>query len=239
LINVITTYHPDNPSLITPPQYESAHKFLKNFNEGKKYTLNYDLILYWVYMHWLETRDQSLKCNDGFIKGKNETIIWDIGVSQQQDIYFLHGAIHIFSNGEFIEKCTWHDKGISIKKQVEKFIIQDKYPVFISEGKVEHKRQRILNNGYLNRALVSLRSISGNIFIFGHSLREEDAHIFDIINRNVDIKNIFVSIYGDIRNSNNQKIIEVINNKWKQIPKNKKNYYLYDAESAKVWNNSN
>ena len=190
-------------------------------------------------MRWLETPDKSLKCNDGFIKGGDESIIWDIGVSHQQNIYFLHGAIHIFSNGEFIEKCTWHDKGISIKNQVEKFIAKDKYPVFISEGKVEHKLARIIHNGYLNRALVSLRHITGNVFIFGHSLREEDTHIFDIINSNKDIKNIFVSIYRDIKTQNNQTIIKVINEKWKQIPMNKKNYYLYDADSAKVWNNFN
>ncbi|ELY1973244.1 hypothetical protein SL040_004731, partial [Aeromonas salmonicida] len=36
-------------------------------------------------------------------------------------------------------------------------------------------------NGYLSRTFSSLKSITGSLFIFGHSIRDEDNHVFDFI----------------------------------------------------------
>lgn len=66
LIHVISKAHPPKPSEITDRQYNSCHEFLMNFDGGKIYTFNYDLILYWVYMHFMDIPNQKLKCDDGF-----------------------------------------------------------------------------------------------------------------------------------------------------------------------------
>ncbi len=59
LIDVIATSHPPTPQAITEEQYQSCYNFLKHFENGKKYSFNYDLILYWVYMHFLEKKRED------------------------------------------------------------------------------------------------------------------------------------------------------------------------------------
>lgn len=239
LIQVISKHHPKNPSKITEEQYNSCHIFLNHFDEGKKYTFNYDLLLYWVYMHFLDS-DIKLACDDGFraIDSDNrEVVTWTIGREQNQSLYYLHGAMHIFSDGSDVEKYTWVNTDRTLSEQVRESIDKNKYPVFISEGTTEHKKKRINNNAYLARAFSSIKSITGNLYIYGHSIRDEDNHIFDYILQKGKIKNIFISIYGDKDSADNKKIIQKVNN-W-NIVYNNKNFYLYNAESANVWGHNN
>ncbi|MGM9454083.1 DUF4917 family protein [Legionella bozemanae] len=238
LIEVITESHPPNPQAISEEQYQSCYRFLKSFEKGKKYSFNYDLILYWVYMHFLESKDMPLICDDGFRKPEHNQFIvqWRIGREISQNIYYLHGAMHIFNDGSsHYEKYTWINSGISISEQVRESISSQKYPVFISEGTTEQKLTRIMENTYLGRAFASLKSIRGSLFIFGHSIRDEDDHVFNFINEeSKGLKNIFISLFGDINSPANQKIIDKIEG-WKHKYKGK-NYYLYGACSANVWN---
>lgn len=52
LVNAIASNHPSNPGVITQNQFISCRTFLRNFNSF--YTMNYDLLLYWVFMHEIE-----------------------------------------------------------------------------------------------------------------------------------------------------------------------------------------
>jgi len=235
LIDVITRSHPANPQAITEAQYNSCYNFLKNFEGGKKYTFNYDLILYWTYMHFLDHETTPLRHNDGFRHPKHDqtVVTWSIGRENNQSVYYLHGAMHIFSDRSETEKYTWINSGKCIADQVREAIDHQKYPVFISEGTTNHKLLRIRENSYLGRGFASLKSIRGNLFIFGHSLRDDDNHVFDLLNGESKVKNIFVSLFGDIKNENNQKIISKVE-LWRAQYRNKK-YHFYSAESANVW----
>lgn len=189
-------------------------------------------------MHFLENKEKPLVCDDGFRKpeGNQSIVQWRIGREISQTIYYLHGAMHIFNDGSsHYEKYTWINSGISISEQVRESISSQKYPVFISEGTTEQKLLRIMENTYLGRAFASLKSIRGSLFIFGHSIRDEDDHVFNFINEeSKGLKNIFISLFGDINSPANQKIINKIEGwKHKYIGKN---YYFYDACSANVWN---
>ena len=105
LIQVITKAHPPKPSEITEGQYESCRKFLLNFSEGKTYTFNYDLILYWVLMHFRDNKELKLPCDDGFRfpysdeyvpeEERDTSLHWEIGRESGQSIYYIHGAMHI------------------------------------------------------------------------------------------------------------------------------------------------
>ncbi len=239
LIDVITRSHPANPQAITDEQYEHCHAFLRHFNDGKKYSFNYDLLLYWFYMHFLEDEDRTkrLKCDDGFRHPEDDQSIvtWEIGREHEQNVYYIHGAIHIFSDGSGIEKYTWINdgQGRTITEQVRQSINQQKYPVFISEGTTQHKLSRIRDNSYLGRAFSSLKAIRGNLFIFGHSLRDEDNHVFDYVNTKSGVNNIFISIFGGP--DNNRIIFDKVA-RWQEANP-RKNYYFYGAESANVWGN--
>ncbi len=234
LIEVIQESHPEKPNIITDLQYEYCRLFLKAFDR-KKYTFNYDLLLYWVYMHFLEHtgKPKELVCNDGFCHPQNDQSIvqWEMGNEYIQDIYYLHGALHIFSDQNGIEKYTWINSGKSISTQVRNSIDEGKYPLFISEGTKEHKMARIRENGYLMRAFSSMKAIAGSLFIFGHSLRDEDEHVFEMINKNKKLTKIFISMYGD--ENSNQKLVDKVKT-WRNDFQDKK-YYLFDAKTANVW----
>lgn len=168
----------------------------------------------------------------------NESVVtWEIGQEHEQNLYYLHGALHIFSDGSEIEKYTWINTGTTLTQQIKESLKNNMYPVFITEGSRKQKRSRINNNAYLARSLASLKSIQGNAFIFGHSLRDEDDHVFNYLNYKSKVNNIFVSIYGDKNTEENKRILNKISN-WEKEQKDKrhpKQYYVYQAESALVW----
>src|SRR5690625_1447238 len=239
LIQVITEAHPKNPDTITENQYKSCYDFLKHFEKGRKYTFNYDLLLYWVYMHYLESSSEhQLKIDDGFRTDLNNDsmVTWEIGREHRQNLYYLHGAMHVFKDvNAIIQKYTWKSGGKTIGEQVKESIENNQFPVFISEGTTEHKLKRIKENGYLSRSFSSLKSITGDLFIFGHSIRDEDDHVFNIINSNTGLKRIYISLYGDINSDFNQKIVLKINN-WREDYKSKgREYHFFDSVSANVW----
>ena len=244
LINVISNAHPAKPSEITEAQYLSCRDFLSNFSQGKTYSFNYDLLLYWVLMHYHEDSRLKLPCDDGFRylyqdesskeENFNTSLHWQIGRENQQNIYYIHGAMHIFSDGSDIEKLSYTNIGIPLSEQVRNAIDEGKFPVFISEGSTEHKLSRIKKNGYLSRTFSSLKSIRGGLFIFGHSIRDEDDHIFDFLNQNNKNLTLYIGIYGPPSEPYNRVIIDKVRG-WREQYK-QKSFYIYDTSSVDVWN---
>lgn len=237
LIKTIASRHPERPNDIKEEHFESCRKFLSNFE--KKYTFNYDLLLYWTLMH--EPSKYHPKKNDGFFdpsKGEDEYVVWNPGQSQQ-DIYFLHGALHFFDAGEEIQKFTWSRTEIKLVDQIRHALNNKKYPLVVSEGTSRQKKNRIMHSAYLGRSYSSLPKISGSLFIFGHSMANNDDHILSLIPQNFKINNLFVSIRGNINNESNQFIIkktEKLRNERRDFNNNKAlNIYFYKADSAKVW----
>ena len=240
LIQVITKAHPATPSHITDNQYNSCHAFLSHF-DGHKYTFNYDLILYWVLMHFMDIEGMKLDSDDGFrydhvedIEDLDLSLHWEIGREQGQNLFYIHGAMHIFSDGHDIEKLSYNNIGLPLAQQVQSAIDENKFPVFISEGTTEHKLSRIKKNGYLSRTFSTLKSIGGNLYIFGHSIRDEDDHIFDFLNQtNMALKKVFIGLFGDVDALHNQVIIQKVQS-WR--PRNEsREFIFYDSQSADVW----
>ncbi len=234
LIEVISKLHPEKVWEVVGDHYEKCYKFLAYFESGNKYTFNYDLLLYWVFIR--SPRDKKLNFNDGFgcasdSDKKNRILTWDISREKKQKIYYLHGAMHLFNNNGMIQKISWN--GSSIKKQFSDRINSGEYPIFISEGTKEHKLSRIQDSIYLKHAFDSLDKIDDNLFIFGHSLGDEDDHVFSRVNSLPELKNIFISIYGNVDSIDNQRIIDKVRGSEIQNPT--KNYYFYSAKSADVW----
>ena len=242
LIETLADSHPDNPSFITEEQYNSCYKFLNRFDGGKIYTFNYDLLLYWVFMHFKDNQEINFPCDDGFRSSKEDidSIVWEIGAEHNQSLYYIHGALHIASDHHTIEKYVWRNK--TIIEQVRENLDCNKLPLFVCEGRCNHKKERIHGNGYLARSFASLKSISGSLYIFGHSIRDEDDHVFDLIlNRNTSLKNIYVGIYDDFNSDNNKKIIEKLErweNAQSNLPEKKqKKIVVYQSADVNVWNN--
>ncbi|QNL48133.1 DUF4917 family protein [Olivibacter sp. SDN3] len=234
LVNTIANSHPENPSEILEEEYQNCRNFLSNFNNC--YTLNYDLLLYWTFMHFQETKE--LRSDDGFRtpdNGQANFVTWDIEKTDGQNLFYLHGALHLFDSGAELQKYTWINTGIRLVEQIRNALNTDLYPLFVSEGTSREKTDRIMHSNYLSRGLRSFSHIGGCLFIYGHSLADNDDHILKLI-PNCSIKSLFISLYGDITSESNK---EIITKAERLLAKRKKKGYIelhfFDAESARVW----
>ncbi|HAT8987001.1 TPA: DUF4917 family protein, partial [Legionella pneumophila subsp. pneumophila] len=211
LVEAITNNHPDNPNSITLPQYKSCLEFLSNFKSI--YSLNYDLLLYWVVMKYLE----ELGFRDGFCDGnadeedyyQDEYVVWPTTQSSSAEIYFLHGALHLFDAGHEIRKFCWSRTGIALKEQILQALGQGMFPLFVSEGDAGAKLKKILHNGYLLKGLRSLTQLNGSVVAYGVSFKKNDQHIIDAIIDST-ISHLYVSIFGDPTLEPNKDMINML-----------------------------
>jgi hypothetical protein len=197
-------------------------------------------------MHFLD----KLKFKDGFYDGNAGSevyypdgyVVWPTMQSSSADIYFLHGALHIFDAGEEIRKFCWSRTGIKLKKQILDALDHGMFPLFVSEGDAHSKLKKILHNGYLLKGLRSLAQVNGALVVYGVSFKKNDQHIIDAI-VNSPISHLYISIFGDPNSNSN---MEMLNNLSIMVEKrnhlisskkrkNSLQIHYYDAASAKIW----
>lgn len=242
LIESIAQNHPDLPSKVTNDEFENCVNFLSNFDSI--YTLNYDMLLYWVTMRGKFREDDSsvklTKISDGFAYNDKEFLNWD---GNNFETHYLHGALHIFETDELL-KLNYKETSIPLKNQFITLIKEkNKLPLFVAEGSSYKKLTKIRNSGYLTRCLNSLNKIGTmksphSVFSFGVSFSENDNHIIDCLAKN-KCHNFYVSLYGDPKSKINKetikranKIVSIRNSLKKKAPITLK---FFSAESAKVW----
>lgn len=260
LIETIAKNHPENPTRITDEQFRACRKFLAHFLDtninGAVYTVSYDLLLYWTLMHKEEEEPFKIEPCDGFGKDTflfdgdveiSEYVTWQ-GESRanDQNIHYLHGALHLYKLGKDIEKYTWSNTGETLINQALMALRKNKFPIFVSEGESEKKLEKIRQNIYLFHSYKSLhtrmgckgtRQLNDCLFTFGFSFSDNDEHIFKKIAEG-RILHLFVGIRGSI--TDNSILIENTQ-KLKRFrhPKSPLEISYYDADSANVWGNSN
>jgi hypothetical protein len=238
LVTAIAGSHPPYPHEITDRQYKSCRGFLRHFS--KIYTLNYDLLLYWTLMR-READGAPLEADDGFRASPGDPtadfVTWE--AHHSANVNFLHGALHLFDAGAELRKYTWVRTGIPLMDQIRTALDNELYPLFVAEGISAGKVDRILHHGYLHRAFRSFEGIGGALYVYGHSLADNDDHIFDLLKRcDNKIVQLFVSLHGDQTTSTNKNIIfkaraiETARTKCKR----KLEVAFYDSDSAHVWN---
>jgi hypothetical protein len=205
LVGAIAGNHPALPSEIGSEAYSACKLFLSHFN--RIYTLNYDLLLYWAVMQ--DEIPPDIPCDDGFRMpegGPQDYVTWEPENTHQQNIYYLHGALHIFDAGREIQKYTWSNTRTPLIGQIRTALEHHKYPLFVAEGESGQKLERIRHSDYLSKAYRSFAEIGGSLFIFGHSLAPNDEHYLRLIEKG-KVKQVFVGIYGDPVSQGNTFII--------------------------------
>jgi len=227
LVEAISEHHPENPSALIQNQYITCRRFLSHFSSF--FSLNYDLLLYWVL---LETKnDIKIPFDDGF-RERNDELVWDEDYAGDQNLFFLHGALHIMDLGTRIVKNSWAKTGITLVDQVRDAISRDEFPLFVAEGSSEDKLSKIKNNEYLSFCLKALGKLEGCLFIHGIALSENDEHLSRRIQKS-NVTKIFVSIHGDPDTEVNQNTIaraQLLNTYARP-----KEIRFYAAESTNVW----
>jgi hypothetical protein len=239
LIKTVAENHPDVPMDVTDDEAAACRKFLSNFECW--YTLNYDLLLYWVLMREQVTPSLKLTPDDGFrmpYSGPDEYVSWEVERSNRQTLHYLHGGLHIFDTGGEFQKYTWINTGVRLIEQIRDALGKGKVPLFVSEGSSAEKREHILHNGFLHRPLRSLSNIGGSLFLYGVSLAENDDHILKQIERGTNALTVAVGLYKGktgydkkvIQRAEAIKAARDAHNSQKPI-----DLIFYDSTSANVW----
>lgn len=240
LVEIITNNHPEKITEILDEEYMNSATFINDFE--KIYTLNYDLLLYWSTIKLMDfitqgkIKKNKLSPTDGFHEddelGKDYVIFGND--SSPQEVYFLHGALHIFDKKSKIIKNTYSRTDIALKEQTLKNLKNDIYPIFVSEGTSEQKQSKIIHNAYLNHCYKSLGSIGGtkepsNLIVFGTLLKTNDTHI-----RKAILKSKLKNIYFGICSEEEKNLLETFSEQLSKarIPKK---VFFYDYRTATVW----
>ncbi|WP_404482035.1 DUF4917 family protein [Novosphingobium sp. BL-52-GroH] len=241
LVSAVARRHPSRPYDVTGEQYSACRTFLHNFNHI--FTLNYDVLLYWALMH-TDVDDLNFGADDGFRHPEDDPnqpwVTWQQGSSAT--VNYLHGALHLFDTGSEIRKYTWSKTDVPIVDQIRQALDRNSFPIFVAEGSSDIKLSRIMHSAYLHKATRSLESCckgKNAIFIYGHSLADNDDHILRYIASGT-APDLFVSLYGDPNSDSNQMIIGRANGLAERravLTEGRKSLTIrfFDAASAQVW----
>lgn len=250
LVETIARHHPVNSMVITDQQSEFCKLFLMNF--GKIYTINYDLLLYWVinqHLSEIPFMDRfedpvSGTLADGEEYYEEDYVKWSLGNESNATLFYLHGALHLYDAGYEVRKYTWSRTNVNLKEQILESLNKGMYPLFVSGGDCQEKMEKINHSGYLSRCYRSLQSSSGSAFCFGMSFKENDRHILEAIAHST-ISNLYVSVLGDIEDTGNQELKAAMASlkalRERKISNSRKRINIeieyFDAASANIWGN--
>ena len=254
LVATIAGNHPDKPSSIDDNEFIACQEFLGHFlaedKKGHVFTLNYDLLLYWTLMHDgnpFDKEKSELRKNDGFGNDEDDPeadyVVWqgETG-AHSANIYYLHGALHLFDAGSELQKYTWIRKGQPLVEQARDALNSNKFPLFVAEGNSTQKKNKIRHNAYLYQGFKVLTANANTgshcFFIFGHSLSENDDHILRRLGKGT-FKKLYVGLYGDPNSEGNQIIIRRANDLAAMRHERKPlEVVFFDSASANVWGNN-
>jgi hypothetical protein len=162
LIHAVRAVHPGIKFDIPKMQRDACAIFLKKFKSI--FTLNYDLLLYWVILHGAEG-----EFSDGFGLGGETDGFRLFKEEAYCNTYYLHGGLHLFLSNEreTLKRILKNDTIIddiaaTIRERAQ-------LPLFVAEGTAVQKIERIRSVPYLTYCYGALSLIQGSLFIFGHA----------------------------------------------------------------------
>lgn len=244
LIGAIKDLHPEHVFKIQEEKSKACGIFLNEFlaNEGHIFSTNYDLLLYWVLL-----RNKLDRICDGFGRETDDTeewidtldrewseLRWGIN-SDNQNIHYVHGALHLFDTGIYIIKEEYTSEHVLLENVKERMENKE-YPIFVTAGNGEEKLSHIRHNRYLSYCYDKLSNIEGSLICYGFGFGAYDEHIIAAINNAAKKKKgqdgkwqLLKSIYVGIYSEEDLKHINSINWKFK-VP-----VRLFDAKSVNAW----
>ena len=131
LIIALRAHHPERADILTAAASQACGRFLASFN--RIFTLNYDLLLYWVINQQLRGQ-----LSDGF-GGAPGDVHWQGPDASAQTLFFLHGALHLYDTGTRVDKLQYSLAGTPILEQLDASMRRGRFPLFVSEGQSSQK----------------------------------------------------------------------------------------------------
>lgn len=174
LVHAVNATHPAHRNELAV-RYEAAAAFIAHFTSV--FTLNYDLLLYWVNL-------EQAHLNDGFGLGSPSPDGRFHGPFKEHaycSIYNLHGGLHLFADGEG-EIFKALDTGAGVIATLTREIGErERLPIYVAEASSAQKVRKINSIPYLRHCLWNLAENQAPVFIYGHSADDNDAHIYRTI----------------------------------------------------------
>ena len=151
---------------------------------------------------------------------------------EKQNIFYLHGALHLFDMFNEIVKQEYDGKNY-LMEQIQKLMNKGTYPIFVTAGNGDEKLNHIKHNYYLAYCYDSLCNISGSLITYGFNFGEYDEHIIKAINKAAgqNITKKLWSVYIGVYSEDDKKHIESIESKFKC------KVHIFDSKTAKIWDN--
>ena len=150
--------------------------------------------------------------------GVESEFLFDVN-SRTQNLFFLHGAFHIFKDGIRTKKITQQsDK--ALYERLEEILNSDNKDI-VCVFQHKDKQNAINEDEYLLNCFNKLGKLSGNMIIIGSSLADNDNHIFNKIESS-NIDTVYISSLQKDVESNYELAKE-------KFPS--KNIYLFNAET--------
>lgn len=209
-------------------QYESAAAFLKHFGKGQVFTLNYDLLLYWVNL------EKSL-LTDGFGLGDyvdDGRFKGPFLEGAYCRIFNLHGGLHLFQNeiGE-VYKALNDGDGV-IANITHEIANKGRLPLYVAEGTSTSKLRKINSVEYLRHCYRTLQETTAAVFVFGHSADPNDAHIYHAIFGS-KAKHVYFGVFQPSTEKVTALDAELA--KYKKLGGDDVPYSFFASETAHVW----
>lgn len=238
LADVIADRHPLTALAIDDNEAELARCFLANFDSI--FTLNYDLLLYWVL-----NRQHLAACSpprrDGFeypTLHDTSRLVWKRSAAERgQHVFYVHGALHLFVEKKKLTKLRY---GLAepLIDQIRERLLTGQYPLIVTEGRSEAKEARISRSAYLRFASQTLEDLDGSLFVHGAALSSSDGHITRLLeSKDSRIESLYVGLHEPDGDSAAELEATV-----RRIKRHRKtnggktlDIAFYDSASAHVW----
>ena len=112
---------------------------------------------HWVRNDYLLTA-QSKKRTVSPQGGRSTSLgMWRI--TDRQNIFYLHGALHVFDAENELKKYTWVRTGIRLIEQIRAALQANLYPLIVAEGQSQEKMARILHRCISAGDIAALRKL--------------------------------------------------------------------------------
>lgn len=223
LVRAINATHPAHRQDLGPT-YTSSAAFLSLFSTV--FTLNYDLLLYWVNL------ERGL-LGDGF--GLGDRLGRFIGPFREGafcSLYNLHGGLHLFEGDDGLMKAV--DAGGGVISTITDTIGRlGRFPVYVAEGTSRRKMVKINSVPYLRHCYEALGRNSAVVFVYGHSADENDAHIYRAIFGS-QARHVFFGVHQP--DLEKVRMFDGRLAKYQRSAGSFADYSFFDTAGARVWN---
>ncbi|NNG03492.1 MAG: DUF4917 family protein [Inquilinus sp.] len=187
LIHAVREVHPGIRFDVPEQQQTACAEFLSNYS--KVFTLNYDLLLYWVVLHG--ARDHH---SDGFGLGEANGGFRKFSEDAHCSVYFLHGALHLFLDQQQDTEKRIVTGATIIDDITDTIRTGQRLPLFVAEGTSGQKQRKINSVPYLRYCYDQLGELEGSLFVLGHSADENDRHVYSAI-ENSDVERLYFFVH--------------------------------------------